>query len=109
MRAYGLTPRCVGELKARDTRAARRPLRTHRTVAALSGSSSGDGGDACVSPQASPPKVGTLEGSGNAMVPVVLTGRRDCEIAAARGHPAATLEVAPDVSALHQAQDRYVA
>ena len=42
MRArYDLTPRRVGELKARGTRAARRPLRTHRPLAAISGCGSG--------------------------------------------------------------------
>jgi len=35
--ALGLTPRRVGELKARGTLAARRPLRTHRLMAVISG------------------------------------------------------------------------
>src|SRR6266508_86985 len=64
VRAYGLTPRRVGELKARDARPARRPLRTHRTVAALSGRAQGDGGRRLRSLQALPPKVPTLRAAG---------------------------------------------
>src|ERR1700681_317668 len=49
--------------------------------------------------------------AGGAMVPVVLTGTRECEhhVRARTPRRSATLEVAPDVSILRRAQNRYVA
>ncbi len=49
--------------------------------------------------------------AGGAMVPVVLTGTRECEhrIRARTPRRSATLEVAPDVAILRQAQNRYAA
>jgi hypothetical protein len=113
MRArYGLAPRHVASswLVAHE----RLSPRAARTACwrRSRGMAQGDGGRRLRSyAGAAAAKVATLRAAGNAMVPVVLTGRCECEHRSRARTPRRSHhpEVAPDAPILRQAQNRYAA
>ena len=108
---YGLTPRRVASSRL-ATHERREGLRAARTARwrRSPGRAQGDGGDACVSLQAPPPKVAT-QVSGGRDAPRRIDGdaRTKHRVRARTPRRSHHLEVAPDVAILRQAQNRYVA